>query len=100
MSVVLIPVKKAAERLSISKSGVYNLMDGGLLPWVKVGSARRVREADIDAYIERNTFGGNGVAMAVPEPERQPESVPLASARPAPKPTRKLAKKGAGRRGQ
>lgn len=99
MSVVLVNVKKAAERLSISKSGVYNLMDSGQLAWVRIGSARRVRESDIDDLIRRNTHGGH--TEIEPDPV-EPETVSLPAARPAPnpnKPGRKPVKAGGRRRG-
>jgi excisionase family DNA binding protein len=51
------PVTKVAEFLSLSRSKVYDLMDSGHLPYVKLGKSRRVRWADVLRLVERHTFG-------------------------------------------
>ena len=45
----LMRVAEAAEFLRVSRSSVYQLMEGGELPWVNLGRARRVpRRAVVD----------------------------------------------------
>jgi excisionase family DNA binding protein len=51
------PVRAVAEFLAISRSKVYQLMETGDLPYVKLGKSRRVRWADVLALVERNTIG-------------------------------------------
>ena len=48
------PVRAVAEFLAISRSKVYQLMDGGHLPYVKFGRSRRVRWADVLRLVEEN----------------------------------------------
>ncbi|MGE3703512.1 MAG: helix-turn-helix domain-containing protein [Hyphomicrobiaceae bacterium] len=52
------PVAVVAKFLAISRSKVYQLMDQGDLPYVKLGKSRRVRWADVlklvdDHLVER-----------------------------------------------
>ncbi|MFG2992783.1 helix-turn-helix domain-containing protein [Streptomyces sp. NPDC048257] len=47
---VLYKVEAAAELLSLGRSTVYELMATGELPFVKLGRARRIRRADLDAF--------------------------------------------------
>ncbi|MET9853252.1 helix-turn-helix domain-containing protein [Streptomyces sp. NPDC006450] len=47
---VLCTVDLAAELLSLGRSTIYELMASGLLPFVKLGRARRIRRSDIDAF--------------------------------------------------
>ena len=51
------PVRAVAEFLAISRSKVYQLMEVGDLPYVKLGKSRRVRWADVLALVDRNTIG-------------------------------------------
>lgn len=48
-------VRTVAEFLAISRSKVYQLMETGDLPYVKLGKSRRVRWADVLSLIETNT---------------------------------------------
>ncbi|MER7954738.1 helix-turn-helix domain-containing protein [Streptomyces sp. NPDC096030] len=47
---ILLTVKAAAETLSFGRSTVYELMAAGVLPYVKVGRARRIRRTDLEAF--------------------------------------------------
>ncbi|MEU1779265.1 excisionase family DNA-binding protein [Streptomyces abikoensis] len=47
----LFTVKGAAEYLSLGRSTVYELMAANKLPYVKVGRARRLRRAELDAFV-------------------------------------------------
>ncbi|MET8505466.1 helix-turn-helix domain-containing protein [Streptomyces sp. NPDC004787] len=47
---ILLTVDAAAEALSFGRSTVYELMAAGVLPYVKVGRARRIRRSDLEAF--------------------------------------------------
>jgi excisionase family DNA binding protein len=47
-------VREAARLLAISRSSLYHLMDRGELPYVKLGKARRIEEAELQALIQRS----------------------------------------------
>jgi excisionase family DNA binding protein len=49
------PVQAVAQFLAISRSKVYQLMDSGDLPYVKLGKSRRVRWTDVLQLVEDNT---------------------------------------------
>lgn len=51
---LLVTVKEAAERLSISRSLMYELLNRGEIASVKVGDLRRVVVASLHAYVERH----------------------------------------------
>ncbi|WP_406322142.1 helix-turn-helix domain-containing protein [Streptomyces sp. NBC_01637] len=44
--------EEAAEALAIGRSTVYELMAEGSLRYIKLGRTRRIRRADIEAYVE------------------------------------------------
>ena len=50
----LLKPRQVSERLGISKSFVYKLIQLGEIPHVKIGTAIRIRNADLLEYIERN----------------------------------------------
>lgn len=47
----LLTVRDVQERTRYSRSFIYTLLASGVLPSVSQGRTRRVREADLDAYI-------------------------------------------------
>jgi len=51
----LAKVDEAKDYLNVARSTVYKLFDSGELPYVKVGSCRRVRWSDLEAFVSRNT---------------------------------------------
>ena len=51
---VLRPIRDVAEFLAISRSQVYQLMEAGSLPYVKLGKSRRVRWSDVMDLVEKN----------------------------------------------
>jgi excisionase family DNA binding protein len=53
----LATVPEVARYLSLSRSKVYQLMDGGRLPYVKLGRCRRVRWADVEALLDESRVG-------------------------------------------
>lgn len=49
----LLTISEVAARLGLHKSTIYGMLRDGVLPSVKTAqTARRVRESDLDAYIE------------------------------------------------
>lgn len=48
----LLTVRETCQRLSISRSTFYQLINGGKLPLRKIGGASRVRSDELDAYIK------------------------------------------------
>jgi excisionase family DNA binding protein len=54
---MLMRVRDAARLLAISRSALYQLMDRGELSYVKIGKARRIEEAAVQALIERSRVG-------------------------------------------
>ena len=52
MDNLLMKIPEVAENLGLSRAKVYELMAAGDLPSVKIGGCRRVRAADLIAYVE------------------------------------------------
>jgi excisionase family DNA binding protein len=52
----LVRVTEVARQLSLSRSGVYGLMDRGALPYVKIGKARRVPIEAVERLVQENTI--------------------------------------------
>jgi excisionase family DNA binding protein len=48
---LLLRIRDVADLLSMSESATYDLVYKGELPSVYIGSARRVRMSDLEAYI-------------------------------------------------
>lgn len=48
----LMPINEIAEYLQIHRTRVYGLMNDGALPYVVVGTRRRVRMSDLQAYLD------------------------------------------------
>ena len=47
----LLRIEAVAERLSVSRSMAWKLIDSGALRSVRIGRAVRVRPADLEAYL-------------------------------------------------
>lgn len=58
----LCSLQEAAEFLKVSVRGVYRLFESGALPCVKVGNLNRVRLADLEAFIHRQTSKSGAMA--------------------------------------
>lgn len=58
MSAKLFTVNQVAERLKVTRATVYSLMKSGKLPYTLVGQRRRIEEAVIEEYIQRNRREG------------------------------------------
>ncbi|MEU5901434.1 helix-turn-helix domain-containing protein [Streptomyces venezuelae] len=44
--------EEAAKALSLGRSTVYELMAEGALRYIKLGRTRRIRRADLEAFVE------------------------------------------------
>ncbi|WP_425832250.1 helix-turn-helix domain-containing protein [Streptomyces fractus] len=44
--------EEAADVLSLGRSTVYELMAEGALKYIKLGRTRRIRRADLEAFVE------------------------------------------------
>ncbi|MBE3597535.1 MAG: helix-turn-helix domain-containing protein [Limnochordaceae bacterium] len=59
----LLTVKQAAEFLGISRSQVYALMERGELPYVKIGSSRRIPKRALIAFAARHLVAGTSLPI-------------------------------------
>ena len=50
----LLKAEEVAKYLRSSKSGAYHLMRTGVIPVVRIGKAVRVREEDIDSFVQNS----------------------------------------------
>ncbi len=60
MSVQLLTVVQAAKRLGVGPDWVYERINNGSIPVVELGDTRknqRIRESDLEAYVESRTYG-------------------------------------------
>lgn len=55
----LLRANEIAQRLCISRSLAYQLMQRGEIPTVRFGSSVRVRERDLEEYMNRHWSGWN-----------------------------------------
>ena len=53
MEALLVTPDAAAKALGISRSKLYELVTAQVLPSVKIGASRRLRTADLRAYVAR-----------------------------------------------
>jgi excisionase family DNA binding protein len=56
-SIILLKPMDLAKRLNISRAMAYKLLTLGELPCVRIGRAVRVREADLESYIQKRWSG-------------------------------------------
>jgi excisionase family DNA binding protein len=49
----LLPVNEVADFLGTHRAFVYRLMASGELPYTLIGTRRRVRMSDVQAYVDR-----------------------------------------------
>ena len=50
---LLLTIPEAASRLSLGRSKTYELIQRGLLPVCRIGSADRVKTSDIQLFVDR-----------------------------------------------
>ncbi len=63
-------VDEAAIRLGFSRSKVYQMINDGVLPSVRVANRLRVSTADLDAWVRRQPSGSAGVEPSDEAPGR------------------------------
>lgn len=51
MERLLLRIPEVAERLTMSRSKVYQLIQSGVLPSVRIDHSRRVRMRDLEAFV-------------------------------------------------
>ncbi len=52
----LLTAEHVAFILRLSRARAYNLMQTGVIPTVRIGKSRRVRQQDIEEFISQNIF--------------------------------------------
>ena len=57
--VSLLRVEEAARRLGLSRSKTYQMVARGELPSVSIGRSRRVRDTDLERWVEELRGGPN-----------------------------------------
>ncbi len=62
MDKLLLRVPEAAQRLSLSRAKVYELIKAGTLPSVRIDGSRRVRVEDLAAFVASLSEGQKGAA--------------------------------------
>lgn len=58
----LLDVYEAARRIDTSVSGIYRAMNKGELAFVKIGRLRRIKPADLAAFVEARRQSGQTAA--------------------------------------
>ena len=64
---MMLKVKQVAERLNVSPSKVYELIERDLLPHYRIGGAIRVSEGHLTEYLASNEHGTGEKAKVWPE---------------------------------
>lgn len=52
-------IQKVGERLNLSRTTIWRLMNQHGLRFVRIGGARRIRERDLETWIERHSVSLN-----------------------------------------
>ena len=66
---VLLTVREVADAMRVSTMTVYRLIRSGALPAIRVGKHFRIRERDLDVFLDTQTVGGRAALddrVAVP----------------------------------
>ncbi len=64
--------EELARFLGLSRGYTYQLLSTGLIPSVRIGRLRKVRRADVDAFVEARLEAGNLTSSSHREAERLP----------------------------
>ena len=74
----LLTVPQVAEEFQVTAQTIRNWIDQGVLPAVRVGRAFRIKQADVDALLDRAQAQSESIATQrdpwSPEPFRLPRS--------------------------
>jgi excisionase family DNA binding protein len=60
---------EAAQRLGITQRTLYRLIDDGQIPAYKMGRVFRVKESDLDEFLERSRVEPGSLRHLYPEPK-------------------------------
>lgn len=60
---ILLKVNEAAELLNVSRATMYRLLSERKIPIVKVRGCTRIKEEDINLYVERSTAEANPIVL-------------------------------------
>ncbi len=63
--------KEAAERLGITLRTLYRFMDEGLIAAYKFGRVIRLKEQDVEGFIESSRIAPGSLAHLYPEPKSE-----------------------------
>lgn len=63
--------RDTAERLGITLRTLYRFIDEGQLPAYKFGRVIRIKEPDVDAFIESARIAPGALEHLYPEPKRE-----------------------------
>jgi len=55
----LLTVREVAAAMRVSTMTVYRLIRSGALPAIRVGKHFRIRESDLEHYLQAQTIGGD-----------------------------------------
>jgi len=66
-NIVWLSTKKAADRLGITVRTVYRFIDEGRLPAYRFGRVIRIKERDVNVYIERCRVQPGSMSHLYPE---------------------------------
>lgn len=64
----MLTVKQVATRLTLSLSKTYQLLDSGQLEHHRMGTAIRISEEQLDAYLEKTIWGRTAQVVRHPHP--------------------------------
>jgi excisionase family DNA binding protein len=73
---ILLTVEEAAHELRVCRATVYALLQAGDLPSVQLGRSRRIRRADLEAYVNRLAGEVDYHALAAEARKRKPRQGP------------------------
>ena len=62
--------KEASERLGITLRTLYRILDEGQIPAYKLGRVIRVKEADVEDFVESARIAPGSLKHLYPEPKR------------------------------
>lgn len=63
--------RESAERLGITLRTLYRFIDEGQIPAYKLGRVIRLKQADVDAFIEAARIAPGSLEHLYPEPKRE-----------------------------
>jgi excisionase family DNA binding protein len=68
--IVWMSTQEAARRLGVTARTLYRFVDEGALPAYKMGRVFRLKQSDVDDYIERSRIAPGSLEHLYPERKR------------------------------